>query len=76
MKHTMTEWVNFLNTDNNHRFGIKKHGSNLSPRIKDYLPAEEFVKTYEGWANDEVARVWHNNWENEGKCYHLIEVIC
>jgi hypothetical protein len=77
MKHTAIEWVEFLSIDNNQRFGIKKHDSNLGMAIKDYLPADEFVKTFEGWMNDTVAKVWHNNWVNEqGIAYHLLEVDC
>ena len=76
MKRTMIEWVNFLNINSNQYFGIKRYGSNRTSYINDYLSAEEFIKTYEGWANDEVVRVWHSNRESEGKCYHLFEVIC
>jgi hypothetical protein len=77
MKHTAIEWVEFLNTDENQKFGIKKHGSNLGMAIKDYLPATEFVKTFEGWMNDPVAKVWHNNRiDEQGIAYHLLEVDC
>ena len=77
MKRTAIEWVEFLSTDNNQRFGIKKYSSNLGMAIKDYLPATEFVKTFEGWMNDPVAKVWHNNWVNEqGIANHLLEVDC
>ena len=77
MKRTAIEWVEFLNTDGNHRFGIKKHGSDLRMAIKNYLPANEFVKTFEGWMGDTVARVWHNNWiDEQGIAYHLLEVDC
>lgn len=77
MKRTAIEWVEFLNTDDNQRFGIKKHSSNLVMAIKDYLPATEFVKTFEDWMSDTVAKVWHNNWINEqGVAYHLLEVDC
>lgn len=77
MKHTAIEWVEFLSTDNNQRFGIKKHGSNLGMAIKDYLPADDFVKTFKDWMNDPVAKVWHNNLVDEqGIAYHLLEVDC
>lgn len=77
MKRTAIEWVEFLNTDNNQRFGIKKYDSPLVMTIKDYLPATEFVKTFEDWMSDVVAKVWHNNWISEqGVAYHLLEVDC
>ena len=77
MKHTAIEWVEFLNTDDNQKFGIKKHGSNLGMAIKDYLPADEFVKTFDGWMNDPVVQVWHNDLIDEhGIAYHLLEVDC
>ena len=77
MKRTAIEWVEFLNTDDNQRFGIKKYGNNLVMAIKDYLPATEFVKTFEGWMGDTVAKVWHNNWISEqGVAYHLLEIDC
>lgn len=77
MKRTVIEWVEFLNTDGNQRFGIKKYGSDLGMAIKDYLPANKFVKTFEGWMNDSVVQVWHNNLiDEQGIAYHLLEVDC
>jgi hypothetical protein len=77
MKHTAIEWVEFLNIDDNQRFGIEKHGSDLGMVIKDYLPANEFVKTFEGWMSDPVVKVWHNNRiDEQGIAYHLLEVDC
>lgn len=71
------EWVEFLNTDDNQRFGIKKYGSDLEMAIKNYLPADEFVKTFEGWMNDPVVNVWYNNRiDEQGIAYHLLEVDC
>mgnify|MGYP006053902069 FL=1 len=75
MKRTAIEWVEFLNTDDNQRFGIKSYGHYLGMAIKDYLPANEFVKTFKDWMNDPVAKVWHNNFVDEqGIAYHLLEV--
>ena len=77
MKHTVIEWVEFLNTDKNQRFGIGRHSRYLKMAIKDYLPAAEFVKIFEGWMNNPVAKVWHNNWiDEQGIAYHLLEVDC
>lgn len=77
MNRKAIDWVNFLNTDSNQRFGIQKHDSNLEMAIKDYLPADEFVKTFEGWMNDPVVKVWHKNWtDDNGFVYHLLEVDC
>lgn len=77
MKRTVIEWVEFLNTDDNQRFGIEQHNSSLRMAVNDYLPAAEFVKTFEGWMNDPVAKVWHNNRVDEqGIAYHLLEVDC
>ena len=77
MKRTAIEWVEFLNTDDNQRFGIKKHGSNLRMAIKDYLPADEFVKIFKDWMNDPVAKAWHNyRIDEQGITYHLLEVDC
>lgn len=77
MKRMAIEWVEFLNTDGNQRFGIKKYGSDLGMAIKDYLPANKFVKTYEGWMNDSVVKAWYNNLIDEyGIAYHLLEVDC
>ena len=77
MKRTAIEWVEFLNTDDNQRFGIKKHDSHLVMATKDYLPAAEFVEVFEGWMNDPVVNVWYNNQVDEqGIAYHLLEVDC
>lgn len=77
MRHTAIEWVKFLSVDGNQRFGIKKHGSSLGMAIKDYLPVDEFVKTFESWMKDPVAKAWHNNRiDEQGIAYHLLEVDC
>lgn len=46
MKHTAIKWVEFLNTDDNQRFGIKKHDSRLVMATKDYLSAAKFVEAF------------------------------
>ena len=77
MKRTAIEWVEFLNTDDNQRFGIKKYGSHLVMATKNYLPAAEFVKIFKDWMNNPVAKVWYNNRVDEqGIAYHLLEVDC
>ena len=75
MKRTTIEWVEFLNADDNQRFGIKKYGSHLVMATKNYLPASEFVKIFKDWMNDPVAKVWYNNRVDErGIAYHLLEI--
>jgi hypothetical protein len=77
MNRKAIDWVNFLNTDPFQKFGIRKYGSGLSPRIKDYLTADEFADTFAAWMNDPVIKVWHNNWtDDNGFAYHLLEVDC
>lgn len=77
MNRKAIDWVDFLNTDPFQKFGIKQDSSQLSPRIPDYLPAEEFKTTYAAWMNDQVTKVWHRNWvDAEGFTYHLLEVDC
>ena len=75
MKHTVIEWVEFLNTDDNQRFSIKKCNSHFVIATKNYLPAAEFVKAFKDWMNDPVVRVWYNNRVDEqGIAYHLLEI--
>lgn len=75
MKRTVIEWVEFLNTDGNQRFGIKMRDSNLIISTKDYLPADEFMKIFKDWMNDPVVNVWYNNQVDEqGIAYHLLEI--
>ena len=77
MNHKAIDWVNFLNTDSFQKFGIKQHGSKLSPRIMDYQSTDEFTDTFAAWMNDPVVKVWHNNWtDDKGFTYHLLEVDC
>ena len=77
MKRTAIEQVEFLNTDDNQRFGIKMQGSNLIISTKDYLTADGFVKIFKDWMNDPVVNVWYNNQVDEqGIAYHLLEVDC
>ena len=68
MKRTVKEWVEFLNMDENQRFGLESEGG-LKIKIKDYEPFAEFINHYdEWWLNQPVIRAYVDNLPG----YHLL----
>lgn len=68
---TVREWMEFLGIDNeNQLYGIKLDGG-LSCSPRNYKPAKEFFKTYNGYLDDIVINVYPSDRHKDGKNYCL-----
>lgn len=68
MKRTVKEWAEFLNMDENQKFGLESKGG-IKIRIKDYKSFTEFINHYdEWWLGQPVIKAYVDNLPN----YHLL----
>lgn len=71
MNKTVREWIEFLNTEENQRFGLQMEDG-ISCHRKYYYPAEIFMQERAGWLDEIVTEVLFKNFEQDGIYYHLL----